>query len=66
VILSGHGKGLLAHADAAHHPLAAGAQIGLHLRGLENFPSAPHHFMRSSGLVSASKIRSAGPFIVIS
>jgi hypothetical protein len=44
VILSGHGKGLLAHADAAHQPLAAGAQIGLHLRGLElPFGTPPFH-----------------------
>src|SRR5262249_20468571 len=34
-ILADHAERPPAHADASHHPSTAGAQVGLHVRGLE-------------------------------
>jgi hypothetical protein len=64
-ILARHSERLPAHADSAHHPLAAGAQVGFHVRDLKS-PPLRHHFRRSSGFVNASKIRSTEALIVIS
>ena len=64
-ILSGHGKWLSAHADAAHHPLAAGPQVRLHVRDHEPpFGAPPSHTL--AGISKCLKDRAAGPSIVIS
>src|ERR1700731_2609662 len=53
-VFSGDRKRLSVHSETAHDPLAAGAQIGFHMRGLKrSFCAPPLH--RSSGLASASK-----------
>jgi hypothetical protein len=49
-ILSGYGKRLVTHADAAHTPFAAGAQIRLHEFDLENSFGAPPPFQAVAGI----------------
>jgi hypothetical protein len=65
-ILSGHSKGLIVHADAAHKPLAPGRRSDSTCVIWNRPLASHHHFRRSPGLVRAPKIRSAEAFIVIS
>ena len=48
-ILSGHSKGLIVHADAAHKPIAPGAQIRFNVRDLEPPLGVPPPFQAFVG-----------------